>query len=296
MSEFDFLRELLEKPLADFAEKTKVRDEIISSQSYQNELKFISRMTDDVLKFLSMCLICDRNRPNSDHSLVVYSYDELILSALAVKNLAQEGLVNPIKRELRYIIESFIKYLYVDQQVRDSEPFMSLKDRLDFLDRNVNSSIDIRQNLELYALHPDDAKQFIAEVYDLYRDCCAYVHVSRQQIEERIKLKNPNRPCGYMVSDKELQKISRLIFRVYDVALTLFMHGYGIAMTGDIFVSFLDDLPDWKFHKGKYVGVVSAYFDYKHERNMRKYGEPRPWLHESWPLKKGSIAKTGRRE
>jgi hypothetical protein len=290
MSEFDwcqeFLEGLLKKPLANFAEKQKVRDEMISSLSYQNELKFISRMTDDVLQFLSVCLICDRTRPYSDNSLVVYSYDDLIQSIMAAKKLAQEGLVNPIKRELRYIIESLIKYLYVDQQVQNLQPIMKLEDRLDFLDKNVNSSIDIRQKLELYAFHSDDEKQFINEVYDLYRDCCAYVHVSRQQIQERIKLKDPDRACGYMASDKDMQKIGRLMFRVYDVALVLFAHGYGLSVTGDVFVSFLDDLPNWKFHKGKYMSVVSAYFDYKHERNMRKYGEPRPWLSETWPPKR----------
>jgi hypothetical protein len=42
----------------------------------------------------------------------------------------------------------------------------------------------------------------------------------------------------------------------------------------------------WKFHKGKYVKIVSAYYDYKHERNMRKYGESRPHDFAAWPLKR----------
>ena len=65
------------------------------------------------------------------------------------------------------------------------------------------------------------------------------------------------------------------MFRVYDMALTLYFHGYGLPMTGDIIIQVLDDLPPWKFHKGKSVSVVSAYFDYKHERNIRKHGESR---------------------
>jgi hypothetical protein len=76
------------------------------------------------------------------------------------------------------------------------------------------------------------------------------------------------------------------MFRVNDIALTLYFHGLGLSMIGDIFVTALDDTPKWKYHKGKYVGCVSAYFDYRHERNIRKYGEPRPWSPEGWPPKR----------
>ena len=41
------------------------------------------------------------------------------------------------------------------------------------------------------------------------------------------------------------------MFRVYDIALTLFFHGYDLSMTGDVFINPLDEHPKWKFHKGK---------------------------------------------
>lgn len=140
----------------------------------------------------------------------------------------------------------------------------------------------VREQLKLHLFHPDDAKQFIDELYDAYRECCAYVHVSRRQIEERLQLAENGRSLGFETAE-QLRKIGRLMFRVYDMALALYFHGYGASMTGDVFVTVLDDLPSWKFHKGKYVKIVSAYYDYKHERNMRKYGEPRPHDAASWP-------------
>ena len=112
-----------------------------------------------------------------------------------------------------------------------------------------------------------------------------YVHVSRRQIEERMVLVEKGRSLGFE-TDEELGKIGRLMFRVYDLALTLYFHGYDLSMTGDVFIEVLDNMPSWKFHKGKYVSIVSAFFDYKHERNMRKYGEPRPWSPEGWPPKR----------
>jgi hypothetical protein len=100
-----------------------------------------------------------------------------------------------------------------------------------------------------------------------------------------MKLDDAGRSVGFE-NAADLRKIGRLMFRVYDIALTLVFHSYHLSMTGDVFINLLDDLPDWKFHKGKYVASVSAYFDYKHERNMRKHGEPRDWSPEGWPPKR----------
>ena len=83
-----------------------------------------------------------------------------------------------------------------------------------------------------------------------------------------------------------MRRIGRLMFRVYDLALALYFHGYSLSLSGDVFINHLDDTPSWKFHKGKYVKLIGLYFDYKHERNMRKYGESRPWSPEGWPPKR----------
>ena len=286
MSEFDSLQEYFEQKKAEHAAKVKAQEELVASPAYQSELKFIERMTSDIIVLLRLCLMYSgRAGEYSENSLTIRSTDDLGQSVLAAWHLVQQGMINPVKRELRYIIESSVKYLYVDQHTKGIEPLAKLPERLTFLETNVNSSIDAREELKLAALHPDDAKQFVDELYDIYRDCCAYVHVSRGQIEERLDMIEKGRPLGFETGE-ELRKIGRLMFRVYDVALTLYFHGYGLSMTGDIFIEALDDIPKWKFHKGKYVSVVSAYFDYKHERNTRKYGESRPWSPEDWPPKR----------
>jgi hypothetical protein len=286
MSESDPLREYFEQKQVEYAAKVKDQQELVASPAYQSELKFINRITNDIIFLLRSCLLYSgRAGKYSEHSLTIRSTDDLAQSVLAAWHLVQQGMINPVKRELRYIIESSVKYLYVDQQTKGAENLAKLTERLYFLDAKVNSSIDVRDQLKLQALHRSDAKQFIDELYDIYRDCCAYIHVSRRQIEERLDLAEKGRGLGFETAE-DLRKIGRLMFRVYDVALTLYFHGYDLSMTGDILIEVLDDLPDWKFHKGKYVRVVSAYFDYKHERNMRKYGESRPWSPEGWPPKR----------
>jgi hypothetical protein len=245
MSEFDSLHDYFEQRQAEYNAKVKAQKELIASPAYQSELKFISRITNDIILLLSMCLsYSGRAGEYSENSLVVRSTDDLAQSVLAAWHLVQQGLINPVKRELRYIIESSVKYLYVDQQTEGGKTIPKLTKRLDFLDANVNSSIDVREQLKLNALHPSDAKQFIDELYDIYRDCCAYVHVSRRQIEERLKLIEKGRSYGFETAE-ELRKIGRLMFRVYDVALTLYFHGYDLSMTGDLFIEFLDERPEY---------------------------------------------------
>lgn len=275
-----------EKLWADHATRVQAQKEVASSTDYQNEVKFISRLTGDLIRVLQLCNVYStRAKEYSENSIVVRSTDDLAQSVLAAWNLVQDGLINPVKRELRYVIESQIKYLYVDQQSESGKLLTKLNERLDYLQANVDSSVDVREQLKLHLFHPDDAKQYVDELYDTYRECCAYVHVSRRQIEERLQLAAEGRSLGFETAD-ELRKLGRLMFRVYDMALALYFHGFGASMTGDIFVTVLDDWPSWKFHKGKYVNIVSAYYDYKHERNMRKYGESRSWSSDGWPPKR----------
>jgi hypothetical protein len=268
------------------AARVQAQKELSASPEYQNEVKFISRVTGDLVRLLQVCNVYStRAGEYSANSIVARSTEDLAQSVLAAWNLIQDGLINPVKRELRYLIESQIKYLFVDQQTESGKPLAKLDERLDYLQANVDSSIDVREQLKLHLFHLDDAKQFVDELYDAYRECCAYVHVSRRQIEERLKLAEAGRSLGFETAD-ELRKIGRLMFRIYDMALALYFHGYGASMTGDVFVTVLDDWPEWKFHKGKYVKIVSAYYDYKHERNMRKYGESRPHDPAAWPPKR----------
>lgn len=258
----------------------KSLQELHESPEFTSQLKYIRRFSNDASTLLRLCYgYSARAKEFSENSLVVQSTDDLAQSIMAGWLLAEDGLINPVKRELRYVIESCIKYLYADQQ-KAGEP---LQERVEFL-KTIGSSIDVRVDLKLPAMHADDAKQFIDELYDAYRECCAYVHVSPSQVNERLKQAERGGALGYE-TPAELRKLARLMFRVYDMALALYFHGYDLSMTGDVFVAVLDDYEKWSFHKGKYISVVSAYYDYKHERNIRKYGESRPWNPEGWPPK-----------
>ena len=275
--EFDYV-EYFKKLNEEHEARVKAQEDLVASPAYQGELKYIRRMTYDISNVLGICLMYShRTGEYFKNSLMINCTDDIGQSLFAVSHLVEEGLINPGKRELRYIIENIVKNLYVDQcAARQKPPFPGLTERLAFLKTNVNSTIDVRNQLKLTALPSDKEKQLIDDIYNIYRDCCAYVHVSREQIEERLKAIEKGRSLGFETA-KELKSIGQLMFRVYDIVLTLYFHGCGMETTGDVFIDCLDDLTTWKFHKGKYVSIVSAFFNYKYERNTKKYEERKLW-------------------
>ena len=99
----------------------------------------------------------------------------------------------------------------------------------------------------------------------MYGRLCAYIHPSKHQIEERITRDEKGVYLGYETA-KELRQITREVFRLCDIVLVFVFHGLGLGLAGDVFVYALDDHRDWKFHRGKYVRILSKYFDYKFER------------------------------
>lgn len=220
----------------------------------------------------------------ADNCMTIQSTDDFDQSVLAVSFLYDQGIHNPIKRELRYLIESMVKYVYIDQK----NPEASLIEKVS-LTNQLPPSIEMRKDIQLKAFHEEDRQHFVNELYDAYRQCCAYVHVSPKQVEERLGRRDRGGALGYETTD-ELRKLNRLIFRVYDIALTLYFHGYGLSLSGDLFIGYFDRLPDWVFRKGKYVSAFSAYFDYKVERRRARGDNAGGWDFDHWPPKRFSKA------
>ena len=127
----------------------------------------------------------------SENSLVIRSIGDFGQSIVAAWNLVREGLINPVKRELRYVIESTVKYLYVDQQIRNGATIPKLPDRLDFLfARPIVDvpSIDMRTELELG--HPSQrCEQFVDELYDAYRTANTVLRSRFAPPDRRVRMK-----------------------------------------------------------------------------------------------------------
>lgn len=175
--------------------------------------------------------------------------------------LAEQGVFNVGRRELRYLLETTTKHVFVDQQLPGEAP---LRERLDYLHSNVpRSSIDVIDDVVLAMVDQQD--DFRNEIKSIFGQLSGYIHPSRRQFEERLQRAAKGEFSGFE-SARVLRGFSRIAFKTYDLVLALTFEGVGPSFTGDIFTKVLDEDPDWKFYKGPYVAAVSRFFNYKLER------------------------------
>lgn len=273
-------------PFADIAERkaelAKQHEAIRASKEYQDQAKYLGRMTQDFLKTTQMCWIAaTRFEKFVDNSLFFRSIDDINQSVITILTLIEQGMLTPARREMRYILESSVKNLYVDQKT----PSSNFDDKIVFFHEQVPpSSISVVDDLDL-PLSAENKALFIADIKGIYSTACAYVHPSKTQIDERVRLARVEAYIGFE-RPKDLEKINKELFRLYEATLVLVFSALGISFLGDIFINWLDDYQDWRFYKGKYMKAISTAFDYKAERKERKAAN------ESVPPKSGLTPRT----
>jgi len=76
-------------------ERVKAQDEVVASEAYQSQLKFIGRMTGDMIHLLNLCLIYStRASEYTENSVMVRCTDDLAQSVLAAWELVKQGLTS----------------------------------------------------------------------------------------------------------------------------------------------------------------------------------------------------------
>jgi hypothetical protein len=236
------------------------------SKEFQDQAKYLRRITRDFLKATQICwFAATRYEPFVDNSLVFRSIDDLNQSVVALQTLIEEGMLTPARREMRYILESSVKNLFVDQKT----PTRNFEEKVMFLHEQVpRSSISVVD--EVYVPLDNELKTaFIADVKGIYSRACAYVHPSKIQIDERVSLASIDVYIGFE-RPRDLERVNKELFRLYEATLIFVFSALDRNSLGDIFIQWLDDDQNWRFHKGKYVKAVSSIFDYKMERKERK--------------------------
>lgn len=259
----DPIEELKENILEAMSKKKNDwQEKVFKSQQYQQEIKYLNDITKDFIDSLrSISFYSTRAGEIYDHFLCIRAIDDIIQSAIGILTLTQNGIHNTSKRELRYLIEMVTKYVIVDFDKMGEK----IEIKTEYLrDEIPNSSIDIIERYSTPFLDTDKT-EFQSEVKDFFYKACAYVHPSKKQIDEQLVNYNKGINIGFETA-KMFNIINQLIFRAYDMILTMVFHGFGHSMSGDLFIQLFDDNKKWKFHKGKYVSRYSRNFDYKLER------------------------------
>lgn len=234
----------------------------LKSPEYIQGIKYLHSITFDfinTLRFISF--YSTRADDIYKEFLTISVIDELIESSIAISYLSEQGIYNPLKRELRYLLELTVKSVGVDFNMMGK----SLSERIDYFQNKVpSSSIDY---IDTYRLPFNDLEnnEFKSDIKDLFYKSSSYVHPSKKQFTERLYNKQKGNYIGFDTAEM-LSKFNKLLFRAYDIIITLLFHGFGESMTGDLFIQIFDKNKKWKYHKGKYVGKYSHLFDCKVER------------------------------
>jgi len=258
----DPLDEMLAAREAEIARHAGLRRQ----EPFASHTKRLSRLTMGFCFAMdAMWLTSARGREFFEEFLTFRLVDDQLQSSIAILSLAGEGQLTAARRELRYMVEACTKHVYVDLK----EIGKSFADKLTYLETAVpRSSISFVEDFRLYQFTDDENKLFMDDIRGTYSELCKYVHRSPQQIQETLGQINRGIFLGFETAD-ELQLFVRLLARAYDLILVMHFNALGMALTGDVFTRVLDQNREWPFHRTKFVKLLSAYFDYKFERQTR---------------------------
>jgi len=244
------------------AKQIDIKSEL-ESEEYKEQYSKFMEITNSLLRCLVFTSMnCSRNKEMSDKHFFLFIIDDILQSTAAIKILAEEGMRNSCRRELRYLIELSLTGCFISQKLSSKPVKEQVGEYENFLkDTNISKIKDIHFQL----FEEDIRDKFIAEVKRMYGYTCNYVHASRSQIEERIRLFSEGRTIGFE-GTKELKELNNEIAAVYSFVLVFLFHSVPSWNAGDYLVESNGESNCWFFKKSKYIAAIDAYYDYKHER------------------------------
>lgn len=243
--------------------KRKEHKLLMESLAYQQEIKFFHKIIDDfIMSLICVSFYSTRYEQLSKNSIMIRELELLLESIVSISLQIKDGALNPAKRELRFMLESAVKYLLVDQKTNE----LTYEEKIDYFDKNIpNSSIEPIDKISFFGLNKEEADEFRNDVKVLFSKLCQYVHPSKYQIDEYLRRCEKGAFIGFE-TQKEINDFIKLLFRILDIIIVLMFEALGFSSTGDLFIHVFDEKKDYKFIKGKYVSKYSKVYDYKVER------------------------------
>lgn len=236
------------------------------SERYQAACTRRARLLGDFALALRATWIVSTRDPASPRHLLHNTSDELLESAVAIGLLAEQGIFNAPRRELRFMLDAAVKYVYVEQESPAKAGLRGRSRHLGDTKRVPRSTIEPIKELKLSML--TDPAAFQAAANSAFGALSGYVHPSRPALTERFARVGRGEYSGFETA-RTLEALNRRIAECLDLVLVLLFHGIGPGFTGDLFVHWLDEQEDWTFHRIRWVAEVSRFFDYKAERQVR---------------------------
>jgi hypothetical protein len=194
-----------------------------ASKRYKDAQTHLSRLLADFSLALQLSAFCFTRYPHARQWMQQANADDLLESVVAIPLLVEQGVFNSGRRELRYLLEALVKFVYVDQQVSGDAP---LQERLAFLADNAKvprSSVDPIDWMTLRLV--SQPEEFRAAVKQAFKSLSGYVHPSRSQIDERLRRAARGEFSGFE-GPKVVEAFNRLTSQTLDLAVVLILRGH----------------------------------------------------------------------
>ncbi len=161
-------------------------NEELSSDAYKYEESRLLDITNSLLRCLFFTNVnCSKNASMRDKHFFLFLIDDIYQSIAGIKTLALEGIRNSCRRELRFLLELSLNGCYIAQRYSENSIEEQVKEYEKVLkDTNVTKIRDI----EFVMFNEEKKADFITSFKRWYGYTCNYVHSSRHQIEERLRL------------------------------------------------------------------------------------------------------------
>lgn len=126
----------------------------------------------------------------------------------------------------------------------------------------------MQKQLSLYLLPEVEHPAFWEEVGRLYGTTSSYVHFSKVQTTERIKLVDEGRASGYEDA-ADVEELDHLTRRVLACCIVFLLHSVPPYVAGDFFVDEYGSSPSWIYSESRFIALLGQRSDYKHERQKQ---------------------------
>jgi hypothetical protein len=255
----DMIASILDKKREAIDAHTDVR----SSDAFNAAATRTDRLIGDYAFALNaISVMATRCEALRDARLSLRMHDLFLESAVSTGALLREGMLNPARREMRFLLEASIKAWWCDGQA----PGGAVASKVDFLDDLGAARFrEVVETLNVRLIDASTASQLLQMATNLYSRLSTHVHASKTAVGAELRRFAKGKYIGFE-NVADVNAANDLFAEVLDVSLAAVFESFDHALLGDVFVGIFDDHTKWAFHRTPLVKAISAHFDYKAER------------------------------
>ncbi|MBV9481936.1 MAG: hypothetical protein JO249_14455 [Acidobacteria bacterium] len=219
-------------------------------------------VADYALGLHTVSLMSTRSSAYGKTLLSLKMLDLLLESAISTQSLIREGMLNPARREMRFLLEASIKAWWCDSV----DPSGGVQSKIEFLDDlGLARFREVVDTLRPRLLDEPTRQNLVHIITNVYAQLSTHVHASTGDIGVNLNRFRRGEYVGFEAI-ADVNRVNELFGRVLDVSLAAIFESFDAALLGDVFVQVFDGNSKWTFHKTRFVKSISSHYDYKAER------------------------------